>query len=280
MILRLIGLGTGAVLLASTLGACEPLQQDPQCVVARAVSDGSTGSFATSYMLAPGEDATASCAKLKPEAVGLQKYFLQNPNATDRDPNVKDRVGIRSQPWWLAAPAVVLPADKPYVVDPDAPVERHAVGDLTTDAPGPDNYCEVPRFDNETRLELRAKASGAPGLSLTYAWSNVRIYNTPEIPGTLFVADLTYTENGCQADYKVKGIWPVVSCWKEVEVDTDANGDGKKDKVRVPDEPKCDPNPDPSVGRLRGSGINPSFDVKCDPDALICVLKDPSAAFP
>ncbi|WPB75004.1 hypothetical protein KYC5002_39160 [Archangium violaceum] len=256
MTLRLIGLGTGAVLLVSTLSACDPLQQDPQCVVARAVSDGSTGSFATSYTLAPGGDATASCAHLKPESVGLQKYFSQDPNARDRDPNVKDRVGIRSQPWWVVS--------KKYTVDPDATVQRYAVGDLTTDAPGPDNYCEVPRFDTSSRVELRSVTVGEPGLSLTYAWSNVRIYNTPEIPGTLFVADLTYTENGCEAKYKVKGIWPVVSCATS----------GK------PDESKCDPNADPSVGRLRGSGINPSFAVKCDPDALICVLKDPSAAFP
>ncbi|OJT23883.1 hypothetical protein BO221_18150 [Archangium sp. Cb G35] len=263
MTLRLIGLGTGVVLLASTLSACDPLQQDPQCVVARAVSDGSTGSFATSFSLAPGEDAAASCAHLKPEVVGLQKYFSQDPNARDRDPNVKDRVGIRSQPWWLAMPAVVA-AERPYAVDPDAPVQRHAVGDLTTDAPGPDNYCEVPQLDNPTRLELRSTVSGQPGLSLAYAWSNLRVYNTPEIPGTLFVADLTYTENGCEAKYKVKGIWPVVSCATN----------------RKPDESKCDPNADPSVGRLRGSGINPSFDVKCDPDALICVLKDPTAAFP
>jgi hypothetical protein len=256
MTLRLIGLGSGVVLLASALGACDAQQQDPQCVVARAVSDGSTGSFATSYTLAPGQGATAACAQLKPERVGLQKYFSQNPNALDRDPSLKDRVGIRSQPWRVVS--------KEYTVDPDAPVQRHAVGDLTTDAPGPDNYCEVPRFDNSSRVELRSVVVGEPGLSLTYAWSNVRIYNTPDIPGTLFAADLTYTENGCTAEYKVKGIWPVVSC-----------GTGGK-----PDESKCDPKADPSVGRLRGSGINPSFEVQCDPNALICVLKDPTAAFP
>ncbi|AKJ01135.1 Putative lipoprotein mlpA precursor [Archangium gephyra] len=252
------------VLLASTLGACDAQQQDPQCVVARAVSDGSTGSFATSFTLVPGEDPAASCARLKPEVVGLQKYFSQNPAATDRDPNVKDRVGIRSQPWWVVS--------KKYTVDPDAAVLRYAVGDLTTDAPGPDNYCEVPSFDGPTRVELRSAVVGEPGLSLTYAWSNVRIYNTPDIPGTLFVADLTYAENTCLTKYKVKGIWPVVTCSKTIKVDG-------KDQV-VPDETKCDPKADPSVGRLRGSGINPSFDVKCDPDALICVLKDPSAAFP
>jgi hypothetical protein len=92
--------------------------------------------------------------------------------------------------------------------------------------------------------------------NITYEWSNLRIYNTPEIPGTQFVAELRYTENGCTAEYTAKGIWPVVSC-----------GVGGK-----PDESRCDPFPDPSVGRLRGSGINPIFPVTCDPVALICVL--------
>jgi len=249
------------VMLASTLGACDAQQQDPQCVVARAVSDGSTGSFATSYTLVPGQDATAACAQLKPERVGLQKYFSQDPNAEVQDPNAKDsvairvdRVGVELKKTTGSAPQLVL--------DPDAPHHPSSVGVMTTDAPGPDNYCEVPEL-NATRLEARSTTGGAD-LSLTYAWSNLRVYNTPDIPGTLFVADLTYTENGCTADYKVKGIWPVVSCATS----------GK------PDASKCEPKADPSVGRLRGSGINPSFDVMCDPKALICVLKDPTAAFP
>ncbi|QRK08992.1 hypothetical protein JQX13_02130 [Archangium violaceum] len=253
MNLRLMGLGTGGVVLAATLGACGSVQQDAQCVVARAVSDGSTGSFAATYTLKPGQDATASCSQHKPGKVGLQKYFSQDPNA-------KDTVAIRTEPVGT------LMADSDVVLDPDAPSQPNSVGELTTDAPGPDNFCEVPTL-TPTRLVART-----PALDLTYAWSNLRIYNTPDVPGTQFVADLRYTENDCTAEYTVKGIWPVVSCWKEVELDTDADGDGKKDKVKVPDEPKCDPDPDPENGRLRGSGINPSFPVKCDPDALICVL--------
>jgi hypothetical protein len=261
MNLRLIGLSTGVVMLASTLGACDAQQQDPQCVVARAVSDGSTGSFATSYTLVPGQDATASCAQLKPERVGLQKYFSQSPLAEVQDPNARDTVAIRVDRVGVELKKTTGSAPT-YTLDPDAPQQPSSVGALTTDAPGPDNYCEVPTL-NETRLEARSTNGGAD-LSLTYAWSNLRVYNTSDIPGTLFVADLTYTENGCTADYKVKGIWPVVSCATS----------GK------PDESKCDPKADPSVGRLRGSGINPSFAVKCDPNALICVLKEPSAAFP
>ncbi|PTL78932.1 hypothetical protein [Vitiosangium sp. GDMCC 1.1324] len=241
MNMRLIGLGTGVV-LASVLGACNAAQQDPQCVVAKAVSDGSTGSFAATYSLKEGQDPSLSCARLKPEPVGLEKYF-------SKDENGPESVVIRSSRLGK------LLTDEDVQVDPDAPNQANSPGVLTTAAPGPDNFCEVPTLA-PSRLVVRSTAGGSgPGMDLTYAWSNLRIYNTPDIPGTQFVADLRYTENGCTAEYKVRGIWPVVSCATK----------GK------PDESKCDPYADPPV-RLRGSGINPSFPVKCDPDALICVL--------
>ncbi|HEY0095563.1 MAG TPA: hypothetical protein VGB96_14625 [Archangium sp.] len=238
MNLRRIGLGTGAALFASSLAGCGALQQDPQCVVAK-------GTFATVYT----PRSTTTCTPLKPEVVGLEKYFTEDPAMKDTVALRVRRVGDMMLKSTGTSPTVTL--------DPDAPLAPHSVGEMT-EVPGPDNFCEVPSL-GATQLVART-----PALSLTYAWSNLRVYNTAEIPGTQFTADLTYTENGCTADYKVKGIWPVVSC---------ATG-GK------PDETKCDPKADPSVGRLRGSGINPSFAVKCDPNALICVLKDPSAAFP
>jgi hypothetical protein len=231
-------LGTGAALFASSLAGCGALQQDPQCVVAK-------GTFATVYT----PRSTTTCTPLKPEVVGLEKYFTEDPAMKDTVALRVRRVGDMMLKSTGTSPTVTL--------DPDAPLAPHSVGEMT-EVPGPDNFCEVPSL-GATQLVART-----PALSLTYAWSNLRVYNTAEIPGTQFTADLTYTENGCTADYKVKGIWPVVSC---------ATG-GK------PDETKCDPKADPSVGRLRGSGINPSFAVKCDPNALICVLKDPSAAFP
>ena len=235
MNLRLIGLGTGAVLAVSTLGACGTYQQDPQCVVAK-------GTFATVYTLKEGQDASQACAQLKPERVGLEKYFSEDPSAPD---------SVTMRPQKIGGEL----AHKDTLLDPDAPQQPNSVGELMTDAPGEDNFCEVPTL-TAARLESRYGGVSKAPVSLTYAWSNLRIYNTPEIPGTQFTAELSYSENGCTAEYTVKGIWPVVTC---------ATG-GK------PDDSKCDPNPDPSVGRYRGSGINPTFPVKCDPVALFCVL--------
>jgi hypothetical protein len=231
MNLRLIGLGTGAALFASSLAGCGAQQQDPQCVVAK-------GSFATVYT----PKNTTTCTPLKPEAVGLEKYFSEDPAAKDTAAIRVRRVGQMVIDAAKAPPTVVL--------DPDAPTSLQSVGEMT-DVPGRDDFCEVPKL-GATQLVART-----PALSLTYAWSNLRIYNTPEIPGTQFTADLTYTENGCIAEYTVKGIWPLVSC---------ATSDKK------PDDVKCDPRADPAAGRHRGSGINPIFPVKCDPVALICVL--------
>jgi hypothetical protein len=243
MNVRLIGLGTGVVVFTSTLAACGAYQQDPQCVVAK-------GAFATVFTPKEGQDTSLACAQLAPQVVGLEKYFSEDPQAMDT-------VAIRTQRMGNEV------AHKDLQVDPDARNQPNSVGELSSDAPGPDNFCEVPSL-GEARLETRYSGLSKAPLTLAYAWSNLRIYNTPEIPGTQFTADLRYTENGCTAEYTVKGIWPVVSCSKEITVD------GKKQKV--PDEVKCDPRPDPAAGRHRGSGINPIFPVECHPVALICVL--------
>jgi hypothetical protein len=247
MNLRLIALGASAVGFITGLSACGPDQQDPQCVVARAVSDGSTGSFAASYILKEGQDASRACAQLKPEPLGLQKYFSQDPSANDS-------VGVRS-----ARMGSLLNSNASRL-STEGPNDANSVGQLTTSAPGADNFCQVPVL-SPARLKAEATSTGTqpqPALSVAYEWSNLRIYNTPEIPGTQFVADLKYTENDCTAEYQVKGIWPVVKC--------------QNSKTKLADDTLCDPKPDFSVGRLRGSGINPLFPVKCDPDVKICVL--------
>ncbi|WNG14923.1 hypothetical protein [Cystobacter fuscus] len=232
----------GLIGLGLLLSACGAQRQDPQCVVARAVASGSTGSFAATYSLKPGEDPASACAQLKSEPVGLQKYLGEE--------GALDSVGLRT--------ARVGKLVKEAMLDPAAENQPNSVGALTTEAPGPDNFCEVPVLNPTRLVTLASSSEGAK--ALTYEWSGLRIYNTPSIPGTQFIADLRYTENGCTAQYTVRGIWPVVAC-----------GSGSKNNEQPPVEARCDPYADPPT-RLRGSGINPSFPVKCDPIALICVL--------
>ena len=80
----------GLIGLGFLLAACGAEQQDPQCVVARATFNGSTGSFAATYQLKPGQDASSACAQLTTERVGLQKYLSE-------EPGVKDSVALRSK---------------------------------------------------------------------------------------------------------------------------------------------------------------------------------------
>ncbi|MCP3139578.1 hypothetical protein [Pyxidicoccus xibeiensis] len=253
----ILGLSVGVAAAAVAIGACSGEEPEPQCVVARARIDGSTGSFATTYTLKPGENPDRACARLAAEPVGLQKFFNQDPGATDS-------VAVRS------ARLGKLVDDHALRPDPDPSHQTFSVGPFATEAPGPDNFCDVPTL-TPARLELPAVPvglldggtlpDGGPparvAQSYAYEWSNLRIYNTPGTPGTQFVADLRYTENGCTAEYVARGIWPVVTC-------RGSNGQ--------PNEAACDPYADFDAGRLRGSGINPVFPVKCDPVALICVL--------
>lgn len=242
MKLKLMGLNAGVVAAAVALGACYTEEPEAQCAVARAVSDGSTGSFAATFTLKAEEaHPDRPCTQLTSEPVGLQKYF-------SREPSAPDTVAIRTARMGR------LTEDFEDRVSSESAGEPYAVGALASESPGPDNFCDVPEL-SVSRLDVPA-ANELPAQSFAYEWSNLRIYNTPEIPGTQFVADLRYTENGCSAEYSVKGIWPVVRCATGGE----------------PNEELCDPYPNPDKGRLRGSGINPLFPVKCDPVALICVL--------
>lgn len=243
MKLKSLGLNVGAAALAVAMSACNTEDPERQCAVARAVSDGALGSFAATFQLKEGEPhPDRPCTQLQTEAVGLQKYF-------SREGNGPNTVGIR--PARMGA----LMDEYESRIDPQSSDKPYSVGALASESPGEDNFCDVPEL-SPSRLQVAGEGED-PAQSYSYEWSQLRIYNTPEIPGTQFVADLRFTENGCTADYRVKGIWPVVSC---------DNGEGE------PDEELCDPYPDFDAGRLRGSGINPLFPVKCDPVALICVL--------
>ncbi|WP_244238300.1 hypothetical protein [Corallococcus terminator] len=230
-----------------TAGACGSEPVAP-CVVARAVSDGSTGSFAATYELKAGQNPDLACAQLKPEPLGLQKYFSQDPKAPDT-------VGVRSTRLGTLLQTFASRLSE------ESKASATAVGPFASETPGEDRFCTVPQL-TPTRLEVTEAQDPDGGLlpaqEFGYAWNNLRIYNTPEIPGTQFTADLVYTENGCTAEYTVKGIWPVVKC--------------QDSKTKGPSDALCDPYADYDAGRLRGSGINPLFPVKCDPVAFICVL--------
>ena len=110
-------MSVGTVALATLLSACNTQDPERECAVARAVSDGSTGSFAATYTLkteAPNPDRP--CTQLKPESVGLQKYFSQDASAPDTVAIRTDRMGRLMDQYSSRIDAFLW--DKPYSVGP------------------------------------------------------------------------------------------------------------------------------------------------------------------
>jgi hypothetical protein len=83
-------------------------------------------------------------------------------------------------------------------------------------------------------------------------------------------ADLTYTMNGCTAEYEVVALSPFASC---------DNG------TLQPEQKLCSPERDPDNPRSGGSGISPEFATEClkdparDPHWVACFPAGPFPSF-
>lgn len=229
--IRLVGL----CLLAPCALSCD--QPPADCTTGH-------GGFAAVYTLKE-KQGTGVCDRLNGDIIGLEKY---NPSQAD-DPKKQDltkaKLRIRTQKLSDDAANNGL-AFEGLALD--------SLGEFMSSTPDEENVCSVPMMTD-------ASITLASGDSISYSWSNVRIYVTTAYPGTQMVADLEYKEGDCTATYSVVGLWPAVSC---------ADDKGKADKTL------CSPTADPAAGRATGSGINPDFAarVDCDEETLRCVLTD------
>lgn len=88
-----------------------------------------------------------------------------------------------------------------------------------------------------------------PELHIRYEWDSLRVVSTTEIPGTIFTAQLRYTEDTCTATYDVTGIWPITLCHTDLDCSPNPVGDGPADsELGIQSR------------RLQGSGLNPAYD--------------------
>lgn len=222
-----VPLATAAALWVAACAGSEP---PPQCTIGR-------GGHAVRYTLVEG---TGACAQKKGEIVGAQSYRVPG-----------------GQPPTLALQPHALEVLSGQ--DPDTTHSTSSSGQYRTDYPEPDHYCTV-----ETTSEARQSvpASGTtPAQDLRYQWSNVRIYDTSEIPGTQWTADLTYSEADCTAKYRAVGLFPAISCQVT---------QGGKPQVDANGKPVT--NADLCKSRFLGLSIDPHFPVVCEPDTALCVL--------
>ena len=301
-------------LVAAAYGCDQP---KPKCAAGR-------GAFVAVYKNVSGP---ADCGKLKAEKLGFSTYNPTGP--TEAKPNL-DIASIAIQSESLGT--LVDTAESAGSVDKDPTHKPYGLGFFSTPTPEGD-FCTVPTLTvatqsiPEVKKDLAKKIAASPATTVSYAWSNVKLYVTSASLGTQFTADLTLTTDGVACGYRVLGMYPYVGCSKPNPAD---------EKSPLPDERACSPDADesPSVTcasnaecfsnicdqgfcrctdsagccadkdvkkcelsgntcsappssapgglaqtktchdtpRATGSGINPDFPTKCDPDVLACVL--------
>lgn len=200
----------GMVLAASLTAACETEQPPIGCPVQ---------SLTWSVTYKP--KGPSSCPVKAGEQLGIQKFST---------PTGDEQLSIK--------PATLLALD---ARDPDR--LAYSIGALAREADA-EGFCPA----TVATAEKRAPATESlPATNISYQWDSVRILALPLAPGTQMVADLTYTEDGCTAEYEVWGMWPGdVDCANE---------------AGAPDSGLC----------ASATGINPDFSTVCDPTQLRCV---------
>jgi hypothetical protein len=204
---RILGLALAAVLIS----ACETEQPAIGCPVQSLV-------WSVTYK----PKGTSSCPVKAGEQLGIQKFS---------SPSGDEQLSIK-------------PATLVSLEERDPSHLAYSLGALAKEA-------DAEGFCSATDMAVAEKHAPAEGdnipVDVVYQWSNVRILAIPRAPGTQMVADLSYTENGCTAEYEAWGMWPGdVDC---------ANEQGE------PDNDLC----------ATSGTINPDFVSVCDPTQLRCV---------
>ncbi|MET0405166.1 MAG: hypothetical protein ABW123_22320 [Cystobacter sp.] len=201
------------------LGACDVEQPAPQCTVGR-------GDHAVRYTKKAG-----TCGDKKAELVGAQAFRVPGS-------------GVPPTLYFNAASLVLLP-----VPPSTTPVPTSAVGQFTTEFPSADNVCTVPSLSEASQT--------VDGVARGYRWSNVRVQGRASIPGTQWIADLEYSEDGCTATYEAVGVFPAIKC---------------ENAQKVRDESLC------RVLRA-GASLDPAFPIYCEETSNLCVLRGSPPAF-
>jgi hypothetical protein len=141
------------------------------------------------------------------------------------------------------------------------PTTLSSLGAFAQHYPDGNDMCQVTGLTAAAQTFTSISGSTTTSDTLGTTWDNVNVYVTATAQGTQFSADVTYTENGCSATYHAVGVWPAVDCTVPVPDPNDPRG---LNTIGVqPDDDKCNPCAEPSIGRFTGSGIIPNFPVKC-----------------
>jgi hypothetical protein len=289
MKIKTLGWLLAVTALASSASVVACSQAPVQC---QAAHSGLGLGFAAKYY--PVGTPGAACA-IKGDEIGFETYHPPGGGEDGKQPDfsIPSRVAVKT----TAMGNLIASKAKKGSKDPDglnlenadgthvlAKNPAYSLGTFATVEPVED-FCAVadpkPAVQSFPRVEavppdpMDPEDMGSPeeaALAVKYEWTDLKVYVTAAAQGTQFSGRLKYTENACSAEYNVAGVWPPVHCGVEKEVD---DGMGGTMTIEVPEASLCCPTADPLGGRVTGSGINPDFPVKCDPDLLLCVLDTP-----
>lgn len=221
-------------------------QPRPACTTAR-------GSFAAAFHL---KEGSGECSTRPGEILGVQPYFRASSGGGNLDFSLPGRVAIQSSRMSELADT----ARKLDIPLPDAPL--YSLGTFDDAEADDDDVCIVSELSAVERKFPEVNDGEEvvlPALTLSYAWSNVRVPVSAAHPGTQFRADLTLRENGCSATYDVWALWPAIAC--------------KGDDGRPQDE-LCF-----SARSEEGYKLPPDAMVRCDETLFVCVPRQAPPSF-
>jgi len=202
-------------------------------------------------------DPNTACGQLEGDVLGFQSYFYDGGTNGTPDYN---RAKIAIRPQYLGD--LLARAESQEVDVPGA--EPNAIGDFASGVPTADEFCEVPKFNQDSEASIPAvppveddpeteeedeTLDEQPATNIKYAWRNAKVLVSANAQGTQFAADLRFSQDGCTAEYRVTGLYPLVGC----ETDEDCTDDK--------------------------NGINPDFSKECHTGIGYCVLTDEPPAY-
>jgi hypothetical protein len=262
----------GLLLLGASSASCE--QPELLCDTFR-------GPYVVKYIA---EDPAKDCMMLPGELVGMATYNPPNADGTALDTS-RTTISVQATSMGLLVDSAQETAG---AADPAPGHTSYSLGDFSN-KPGEDDFCSASGLTTAEQhipetayTDADGNAQVFPATRLAYQWSDLRVHTTFATPGNAATGTVTITKevtdpttgmtDTCSITYVASALFPAVGCQGSDEMGQ-PNG--------MPDDAKCCATADLASDRPFGSGINPDFKVKCDPQLLFCVLDwRPGEAFP
>lgn len=259
---------------AGLMAGCTVQQPSPGCQI-------QDGEWQAAYFLKNPADSSKSCGGLTGESIGVFKYLTPTSIKVDsptaplmviRPEGAVDLATYTNSAGKLL-PRVDVPtqAENPslYVTYPasedptntlKAGSQANALSTSFPSEPDANNLCQAPSFNTVTvAAKAEADAKGGeplPAQTAIYKFTDVKVYSSPDAPGTQLEGTLTYgDETGCTVDYRVLAMFPPVPCDTVADCSAEAGVNPDFDVVCLPvnsdGSSACVPNPAKGVPALK-----------------------------